>query len=348
MDFRRLGQTDLQVSRIGLGTMTWGEQNSEVQAHEQLNYAFSCGVNFIDTAEMYPVPTREETYARTESYIGTWLSKQSRSDIILASKITGPSRQGKGLSYIRGGSNFTKGQIFAACEASLKRLKTDYLDLYQLHWPERDVNCFGRLGLVEIHDAPQCTPLQESLEALQSLQQQGKIRYFGLSNETPWGVMTVLRLHHEKHLPRVQSVQNPYNLLNRSYEVGLAEISLREQIDLLAYSPMAFGLLSGKYRRRPWPSEARLSKFPQFQRYLKPQAFVAAERYADIADQAGLSLATMALAFVSQRPFIGSNIIGATTMAQLKENIATAEVVLSDDTLAAIDAVHADISNPCP
>ncbi|TNG94401.1 NADP(H)-dependent aldo-keto reductase [Pasteurellaceae bacterium USgator11] len=348
MQYRQLGNSKLQVSAICLGTMTFGEQNSEADAHQQLDYAVSQGINFIDTAEMYPVPANYSTYGKTEQFIGSWLVKQPRQNLILASKIAGPSRGNDNQHYIRGGSRFNKQQIFAACDASLQRLQTDYLDLYQLHWPERQVNYFGQLGLSALDEAADITPLQESLEALQTLQQQGKIRYFGLSNETPWGVMECLRLHKMHALPQVMSVQNPYNLLNRSYEVGLSEISLREQVGLLAYSPLAFGMLSGKYRRQPWPPSARLTLFERFKRYNKAKAFEAVERYAAIAEQAGISLTALSLAFVNQQRFVASNIIGATSLEQLAENIASINVRLSEATLAQINAVHAEISNPCP
>ena len=349
MQYRKLGQTGIEVSVICLGTMTFGEQNNEADAHAQLDYALERGVNFIDTAEMYPVPPGRDTYTRTEQYIGSWLQKRGRrDDIVLASKIAGPSRGNDGQDYIRGGSRFTRAQIHAACDASLARLHTDYLDLYQLHWPERRVNYFGTLGLNNLDDPADLTPIAETVAALDELVQAGKIRSYGLSNETPWGVMTHL---HESALSgktRAVSVQNPYNLLNRSYEVGLAEISLREHIGLLAYSPLAFGLLSGKYRRLPWHQDWRIAKYSRFTRYTKPQGFAAVERYAAVAETAGISLAQLALAFVTSRPFVTSNIIGATSLEQLAENIASADITLSDDTLAAINAIHAEISNPCP
>ena len=349
MQYRKLGQTGIEVSVICLGTMTFGEQNNEADAHAQLDYALERGVNFIDTAEMYPVPPGRDTYTRTEQYIGSWLQKRGRRDnIVLASKIAGPSRGNDGQDYIRGGSRFTRAQIHAACDASLARLHTDYLDLYQLHWPERRVNYFGRLGMSALDDPADCTPLAETVAALDELVQAGKIRAYGLSNETPWGAMAHLRESAHSGHTRAVSIQNPYNLLNRSYEVGLAEISLREHIGLLAYSPLAFGMLTGKYRRKPWQPEWRIARFERFTRYNKPQAFAAVERYAAVAEQAGLSLTQMALAFVNSRPFVTSNIIGATNLDQLAENIASIDITLSDDTLAAIDTIHADISNPCP
>lgn len=348
MQYRQLGQTDVRVSAICLGTMTWGEQNTESEAHEQLDFALERGVNFIDTAELYPVPPRAQTYGLTEQYIGSWLKARGRrDDVVIASKIAGPTRAGDDQAYMRGGSCFSRAQIIEACEASLKRLNTDYLDLYQLHWPERKVNFFGQLGMDSLAGEADFHAFAEVLESLQELVKAGKVRHVGLSNETPWGVMRALHTA-ENGLPRVVSVQNPYNLLNRSYEVGLAEISLREDVGLLAYSPLAFGMLSGKYRSRPWPAAGRITRFPRFARYTKPKAFEAVERYAAIADAAGLSLAQLALAFVNSRAFVCANIIGATDMAQLAENIGSMDVRLSDDTLAAIDAVHTEISNPCP
>ncbi|MDO4641084.1 MAG: NADP(H)-dependent aldo-keto reductase [Neisseria sp.] len=352
MEQRYLGRSGIKVSKICLGTMTWGEQNTEQEAHEQLDYALANGVNFIDTAEMYPVPPCKETYTRTEQYIGNWIKARGRrDDFVLASKVAGPTGNNtNGLdSYIRGGNDFSRAQIIEACEASLKRLNTDYLDLYQLHWPERKVNYFGRLGVSALDGSERFTPFAEVLDALSELVKQGKIRAFGLSNETPWGTMRYLNLHEQNpELARVASVQNPYNLLNRSYEVGMSEIALREEVPLLAYSPLAFGVLSGKYRNGARPEGSRLALFERFQRYTKPKAFEAVERYAEIAEANGLSLTALSLAFVNQQKFVASNIIGATTMAQLRENIASAEVQLSEDVLAAIDAVHAEISNPCP
>ena len=350
MEHRLLGDTGISVSKICLGSMTWGEQNSEADAHQQLDYAVAHGVNFIDTAEMYPVPPCRETYATTERYIGSWLKQRSkRDDLVLASKIAGPTSANRLESYIRNGNDFSRAQILAACEASLSRLQTDYLDLYQLHWPERQTNFFGRLGVSSLAEDESFTPFEEIVDAMGELVKQGKIRSYGLSNETPWGTLNYLQLaDSQAEKPRVASVQNPYNLLNRSYEVGMSEISLRENIPLLAYSPLAFGVLSGKYRHGAMPAGSRLALFERFQRYTKPKAFEAVERYAAIAEQAGISLATLSLAFVTQQDFVASNIIGATTLEQLRENIASAEVTLSSDIIEAINAVHAEISNPCP
>lgn len=350
MEQRELGSSGIRVSKICLGTMTWGEQNTEAEAHQQLDYALANGVNFIDTAEIYPVPPCKETYTRTEQYIGNWIKQRGRrSDFVLASKIAGPTGGNNLESYIRGGNDFSRMQILEACEASLKRLNTDYIDLYQLHWPERHTNFFGRLGMSSLQENETFTPFEEITDALGELVKQGKIRAFGLSNETPWGTMHYLNQHERNpELPRAASVQNPYNLLNRSYEVGMSEISLRENIPLLAYSPLAFGMLTGKYRHGALPEGSRLALFERFKRYTKPQGFAAVERYAQIAEAAGLSLTAMSLAFVSSRPFLAANIIGATTMAQLQENIASAGIELPQDVLAAIDEVHAEISNPCP
>ncbi len=351
MQYRPLGTTGIEVSEICLGSMTWSEQNTEAQAREQLEYALSQGVNFIDTAEMYPVPPNKDTYTTTEQYIGNWIkARGKRDDFVLASKIAGPTGNNNLDGYIRGGNNnFSRAQIIEACEASLKRLHTDYLDLYQLHWPERQANFFGKLGISGISADEQFTPFSEIIDAMSELVRQGKIRAYGLSNETPWGTLRHLSAHEARpDSARAASVQNPYNLLNRSYEVGMAEVSLRENVPLLAYSPLAFGVLSGKYRHGQKPDGARLTLFERFQRYSKPKAAEAVERYAAIADEAGLSLATLSLAFINSRPFVGSNIIGATNLEQLRENIASAETVLSDDILNAIDEVHAEISNPCP
>ena len=352
MQHNPLGASGIQVSKICLGTMTWGEQNTADEAHAQLDYALSHGVNFIDTAEMYPVPPCKETYTRTEQIIGAWIAARGkRDDFVLASKIAGPTgNNANGLEpYIRNGNDFSRAQIFAACEASLKRLNTDYLDLYQLHWPERQANYFGKLGIDKLPESEAFTPFEEIIDALSELVKQGKIRAYGLSNETPWGAMRYLAAHERQpETARVASIQNPYSLLNRSYEVGLSEISLRENLPLLAYSPLAFGVLTGKYRHGAMPAGSRLALFERFKRYSKPQGFAAVERYAQIADEAGLSLTALSLAFVNDRPFVASNIIGATTLEQLAENIASADVILSPDVLDAIDAVHAEISNPCP
>ncbi|ERS91198.1 NADP(H)-dependent aldo-keto reductase [Halomonas sp. PBN3] len=343
MQTRPLGDTGIEVSRLCLGTMTFGEQNSEAEAHEQLDRAVAFGINFIDTAEMYPVPPKAETQGRTEAYIGSWLERRgSRDDVIIATKATGP-----GLEHIRGGPRLTREHLHQAIDASLERLRTDYVDLYQLHWPERKANFFGKLGYV--HDEEEdATPLEETLAALKELVDAGKVRAIGLSNDTPWGVMRALHLAESQGLPRVASVQNPYNLLNRSFEVGLAEIAHRERVGLLAYSPLAFGMLSGKYLDGARPEGARLTLFERFQRYTNPQAQAATAEYVRIAREADLDPARMALAFVNSRPFLTSNIIGATSMAQLESNLASESLRLDDEVLEAIEDVHRRYSNPAP
>ena len=343
MQTRPLGDTGIEVSRLCLGTMTFGEQNSEAEAHEQLERAVAFGINFIDTAEMYPVPPRAETQGRTESYIGSWLKRRgSRDDVIIATKAAGP-----GLEHIRGGPRLTRAHLHQAIDESLERLQTDYVDLYQLHWPERKANFFGKLGYV--HDQEEdATPLEETLAALKELVDAGKVRAIGLSNDTPWGVMRALHLAESQGLPRVASVQNPYNLLNRSFEVGLAEIAHRERVGLLAYSPLAFGMLSGKYLDGARPEGARLTLFERFQRYTNPQAQAATAEYVRIAQEAGLDPAQMALAFVNSRPFLTSNIIGATSMAQLESNLASESLRLDGEVLEAIEDVHRRHSNPAP
>ena len=346
MKYRRLGRTDLDVSVICLGTMTYGEQNSEAEAHEQLDYATHNGVNFIDTAEMYPVPPNEKTQGYTETFVGTWLKKRARrDDLIIATKVSGPGMQ----TYLRDGPRLQAKHIRAAVEDSLRRLQTDYIDLYQTHWPERDTNFFGKLDYV--HDAANDgTPVEETLRALEELVSAGKVRHIGVSNETPWGVAEHLRLADAQSLPRIVSVQNPYSLLNRTFEIGLAEFAMRDQAGLLAYSPLGFGVLSGKYLDGKKPDGARLSLavFEHFTRYSNDKAEEATKRYADIARAAGMTPAVLALAFVNTREFVTSNIIGATTMEQLKEDIDSINVELDDAVLEEIEAVHAAMPNPCP
>ncbi|PCM43704.1 NADP(H)-dependent aldo-keto reductase [Marinobacter sp. ANT_B65] len=345
MQTRKLGNTDIDVSLICLGTMTWGEQNTEQDAFEQLDYATSEGVNFIDAAEMYPVPPRPETQGLTETCLGNWLAKRNRrDDLVIASKVAGP---GNGLSYLRNGPRLTREHIIEACDASLKRLQTDYIDLYQVHWPDRNTNFFGKLGYE--HDPQEkFTPIEETLAALGELVDAGKVRHIGVSNETPWGVMEYLRLAGEKGLPRIVSIQNPYNLLNRSFEVGTAEIAHREQTGLLAYSPLAFGMLSGKYMGGKWPEKARLTLYERFSRYTNERSADATRAYVELARQNNLSPVQMALAYVNSRGFVTSNIIGATTMEQLQENIGSHSVDLSPDTLEAIEAIHQEFTYPCP
>ena len=344
IEYRPLGKTDITVSSICLGTMTWGEQNTPQDAHQQLDYAIEAGINFVDTAEMYPVPPHPETQGKTESYIGSWPSwKKNRQKIILASKISGP-----GLPHVRdGNSRFTGESIEQALHESLSRLKTDYIDLYQLHWPERNTNRFGQREFDSAIDED-FTPLEEVLSHLQGFLQKGKIRAIGLSNESPWGTMEYLKASQNTGLPRMASIQNPYSLLNRTFEMGLSEISLREQCGLLAYSPLGFGVLSGKYLAGNLPPKSRLALFKGYNRYGKPKAIEATEQYVRLASQHNLSPTAMALQFVTTRPFVTSNIIGATTMEQLRENIASTETPLSQEVWDEINRIHQDNPNPAP
>ena len=344
MQYHKLPHSTLELSKICLGTMTFGEQNTEQEAFSQLDYAFERGVNFIDTAEMYPVPPQAGTQGLTEQYIGNWLAKSGkREKIVLATKVAGP----RNVPYIRDNMSLDRRNIHLAIDDSLKRLQTDYVDLYQLHWPQRKTNCFGQLNY-PYPDSQEEVTLIETLEALAELIKAGKIRYIGVSNETPWGVMTLLRLAEKHELPRNVSIQNPYNLLNRSFEVGLSEISHYEGVQLLAYSPLAFGCLSGKYLNGLRPQGARCSLFERFVRYFTPQGIEATQAYVNLAKEHGLDPAQMALAFINQRPFVASNIIGATNLDQLKSNIDSLDVVLTDELLAGIQEIGTTYSNPCP
>ncbi len=346
MQYSALGNTDLKVSKICLGTMTFGEQNTEAEGHEQLDYALDQGINFIDTAEMYSIPGRPETQGSTERIIGTWInSRKNRDKFILATKVTGPSA---GLKHIRNPLRFTRKQITTALEGSLRRLQTDYVDLYQLHWPERKTNFFGKRGYVYDPNDNWKDNFVEILEIMQDFIQQGKIRHFGVSNETPWGLMHFLRLSEKHNLPRCLSIQNPYSLLNRTFEIGLAEIAIRESTGLLAYSPMGFGVLSGKYHKGLDDENSRINKFKSYSRYNSGNARRATERYLAIAEKYGLSLAQTSLAFVNSRPFLTSNIIGATNLTQLRENIASLEVEIPAEALKEIEKVHNDMPNPAP
>lgn len=349
MKYRPLGETGLQVPLIGLGTMTWGEQNNLQQACEQMDYALSRGVNLFDVAEMYPVPPRPETVGETERCVGEWLAQTGkRSEVILATKVTGRADQkNSALSHIRGGARLSRDHIRQAIEGSLERMQTDYIDLYQVHWPERATNFFGARGYSHNPDGDGIA-IEETLRALAELVDEGLIKHIGISNETPWGAMEYLRLASEQGLPTVASIQNVYNLLSRQFETGLAEMSIREDMPLLAYSPMAFGMLSGKYLDGNKPSGARLTLFDRFTRYDSPQSLAATKAYAEIAEQQGISLAQMSLAFVCQQPFVASCLIGATTMTQLKENIDAVDITLSDEVLAEIDAVHNCYPDPAP
>ena len=346
MNFRKLGNTDLKVSTICLGTMTWGEQNNQKEAFEQMDYAISQGINFFDTAEMYAVPSTEKTFGKTETIIGNWFKERNnRKKVILATKISGP-----GLSWIRGGGlQYTKENISSALLGSLERLQTDYIDLYQLHWPERNTNYFGKLGYKHKTEEREWNDFESILRTLKQFVDEGKIRYIGLSNESAWGLSKFLELSRSQNLPRVMSVQNPYNLLNRTYEVGLAEISIREQSGLLAYSPLASGVLSGKYRNNQKPKGSRLQLFGDyFPRYAGKSSNLAVEEYFKVAKKHKISLAQLSLAFVNQQSFVTSNIIGATTMKQLEENIGSTNIKLSSEIIDEINLVHKNNSNPAP
>ncbi|MBK9608193.1 MAG: aldo/keto reductase [Betaproteobacteria bacterium] len=344
MEHRKLGTSELDVSKICLGTMTWGQQNTEADAHAQLDYALAHGVNFIDAAEMYPVPTRAHTQGKTEEYIGTWLKRQPRDKIVLASKVAGPARQ---VTWIRNGPKLTGEQITAAIDTSLARLQTDYLDLYQIHWPERYTPLFGEWQFDPDKDRQDATPILEQLEALDRIVTSGKVRYIGLSNETPYGVMRFLQLADRHQLPRVVSIQNANSLINRTFEQALTEFTHHEKVALLAYSPLAFGQLTGKHRAGYAPN-SRLALFDNNfgTRYRRPGLAAAMQPYFDLATQLGMSPATLALAWVNDRWFVGSNIIGATTMEQLKENIASAATTLPADAIAEIERIHAAYLEP--
>ncbi|EPG0608459.1 NADP(H)-dependent aldo-keto reductase [Vibrio fluvialis] len=344
MQYTKLPHSSLEISKLCLGTMTFGEQNTQAEAFSQLDYALERGINFIDTAEMYPVPPKAETQGKTEEFIGNWLEKSGkREKVVLATKVAGP----RNVPYIRENMALDHRHIHQAIDDSLSRLKTDYIDLYQLHWPQRQTNTFGQLNYPYPVQQEEVT-LIETLEALSDLVRMGKVRYIGVSNETPWGLMTYLRLAEKHDLPRMVSIQNPYNLLNRSFEVGLSEISHYEGVKLLAYSPMAFGVLSGKYLNGARPTGARCSLFERFQRYFTPQGLKATEAYVNLAREFGLDPAQMALAFVNRRPFVASNIIGATNLQQLKSNIDSLELELSEELLLKIQEIGTLYSNPCP
>ncbi|WNP35443.1 NADP(H)-dependent aldo-keto reductase [Enterobacter kobei] len=346
MHYHRIPHSSLEISTLGLGTMTFGEQNSEADAHAQLDYAVSQGINFIDVAEMYPVPPRPETQGLTETYVGNWLAKRgNREKLIIASKVSGPSRNSD--SGIRPDQALDRKNIRQALDASLKRLQTDYLDLYQVHWPQRPTNCFGKLGYEWADTAPGVTIL-ETLEALTEYQRAGKIRYIGVSNETAFGVMRYLHLADKHDLPRIVTIQNPYSLLNRSYEVALAEVSQFEGVELLAYSCLAFGTLTGKYLNGAKPAGARNTLFSRFTRYSGEQSQKAVAAYVDIAKRHNLDPAQMALAFVRRQPFVASTLLGATTLEQLKTNVESYQLDLSEAVLAEIEAVHRIYTYPAP
>ena len=345
MNYKKLGNTDIDVSTICLGTMTWGEQNTQEEAFEQMDYALDQGVNFWDTAEIYAIPPKKNTYGKTEEFIGNWFEKtKKREKVVLASKVAGP-----GLSWIRNGkSQYNKKNLHEAVNSSLARLKTDYIDLYQLHWPERKTNYFGKLGY-EHKDDNDWNKFEDILFVLDELIKDGKIRYIGISNETAWGLTKFLEISKLKDLPKMMSVQNPYNLLNRSYEVGLAEISIREKSALLAYSPLAFGFLSGKYRNGKLPEKSRMKLFGDlFPRYKTPNGASAIEKYYEISKKNGLDFSQMSLKFCEIQPFVTSVIIGATTMEQLKTNIESVNLELSNEIIKEINEVQTKYPNPCP
>ena len=352
MKYTKLGHTDIEVSKVCLGTMTFGDQNTESEAHEQLDYALSQGINFIDTAEMYPVPPKAETVTRTETIVGTWLKSQARDKIVLGSKVAGRNRY---MPWIRDGSDsLTSANMRSAIECSLKRLQTDYLDVYQIHWPERNVPLFGQYQFdpaLEYDDEgyeKEWVTIQAQLETLAALVKEGKVRAIGVSNETPWGVMEFLRIAKEYNLPRIATLQNCYNLMNRGMEFGLVEILYRENISLLAYSPLAFGHLSAKYIDDP-QAKGRVTQFLGYaQRYKKPNVIPAVKAYAKIARANNLTPTQLALSYVYHRWFVGSTIIGATSMGQLQENVGAYQVSLSDEVVAEMEQVHLSMMNPAP
>lgn len=350
MKFNPLAHTGIQLPEICLGTMTFGEQNTQAEAFEQLNYALDQGLYFWDTAEMYPVPPKAETQGATEQIIGNWIQQHGQRDrLFLASKIAGP---GFGGGAIRQGlTRFNRQHIQQALDGSLQRLQTDYIDLYQLHWPERHTNFFGHLGfgnqLAAKHEHD-LTAMEETLDALHQEIQKGRIRFIGLSNETPWGTMKFLHLAEKMNLSKFVTVQNPYSLLNRSYEVGMSEIAKYEGVGLLAYSPLAFGMLTGKYRHGAKPANGRITLFSRFSRYTNPECEWATEQYAQLAEKHSLTLTQLALAFIKQQFFVTSTIIGATSMTQLKENITAFDIELNEEILQEIEAIHKQQPNPAP
>lgn len=349
MQLKALANTGILLPEICLGTMTFGEQNTQSDAFEQLEYALDQGLFFWDTAEMYPVPPKPETQGATETILGNWIAQRGKRDqLFIASKIAGPSQGG---SHIRDGqTRFNAADIGSAIDGSLKRLQTDYIDLYQLHWPQRPTNFFGKLGYgnTEAQNTDEITALEETLTALSHEIKNGRIRYIGLSNETPWGTLKFLHLAEKLGLEKFVSVQNPYNLLNRTYEIGMSEIAHHESIGLLAYSPLAFGYLTGKFRHGARPANTRISLYSRFSRYSNPQSEWATEQYAQLAEQHDLTLTQLSLAFIKQQFFVNSTIIGATNLDQLKENIQAFEIELSTDVLEGIEAIHRQQPNPAP
>lgn len=344
MRYTNLPNTNLEVSEICLGTMTFGNQNTEAEAHSQMDYAFERGINFFDTAEMYPIGGNEHIFGSTERYIGSWFKKSGKRDeIVLATKIAGPNR---GMGYIRQPLDFSKKSIHEAVDLSLKNLQTDYIDLYQMHWPERVMNMFGKRGVTETDNQWQDN-ISEVLTTYDGLIKEGKIKHIGVSNENPWGVMKFL-IESEKHgLPRIATIQNPYSLLNRLFEVGLSEICMRENVGLLAYSPLGFGFLTGKYLEVT-PANSRMGTFPNFVRYTNENCYKVTRLYQELAHNLGLTLTEMALAFVHHQQFVTSTIIGATNLDQLEENINAFDVRLTDDVLKQIEKIQETIPNPAP
>ena len=345
MKFRKLGTTDIDVSLICLGTMTWGTQNTESDAFEQMDYAVSQGINFFDTAELYSVPPTSESFGKTEVMIGNWFEKRKNRDkIILASKVAGP-----GCDWIRGGGNdFDEKKIGEAIDGSLKRLKTDYIDLYQLHWPERSTNFFGRRDYLFNNKEGNWNSFESILEALEKFIKSGKIRHIGMSNETPYGLSRYLEISKNKGAPRMMSVQNPYNLVNRTYEIGMSEISIREKCGLLVYYPLAAGGLSGKYRNGKMPKDSRMALFKGWERHLNPLAMQAYDKYFELAKDFNLTMVQLAQSFVNSRPFVTSNIIGATTMEQLKENVESINIEFTDEMMDKVNEIHNNNPNPSP
>ncbi len=345
MKFRKLGNTDIDVSLICLGTMTWGTQNTEKDAFEQMDYSISQGVNFFDTAEIYSIPPNSNSYGKTENMIGNWFKKRKNRDkIILASKVAGP-----GCEWIRGGgNNFDEKKIGEAIDGSLKRLKTDYIDLYQLHWPERSTNYFGSRDYSHNNKEGKWNSFEDILDALRKYIKSGKIRYIGMSNETPYGLSRYLEISKNKGAPRMMSVQNPYSLVNRTYEIGMSEISIRQKCGLLVYYPLAAGALSGKYRNGKMPKNSRMALFKGWERHLNPLAMRAYDEYYKLAKDFNLTMVQLAQSFVNSRPFVTSNIIGATTMEQLKENIDSVNIEFTDEMMERVDKIHNENPNPSP
>ena len=345
MKYKKLGTTDLDVSLICLGTMTWGTQNSEKDAFEQMDYSVSEGINFFDTAEIYSVPPTAESYGKTETMIGNWFEKRkNREKIILASKIAGPR-----CDWIRSGKNsYNEKNLGEAIDGSLKRLKTDYIDLYQLHWPERSTNCFGVREFNINEEEKEWHSFESILQALEKYIKIGKIRYIGISNETPYGLSKYLELSKSKNLPRIMSIQNPYSLVNRTFEIGMSEISIRDKCGLLVYYPLAAGALSGKYRDGQMPKNSRMALFKGWERMINPLAMKAYDEYYKLANDNNMTMVQLAQSFVNSRPFVTSNIIGATNMKQLKENIDAIDIELSDEIMNKINLIHNNNPNPSP